>query len=91
MTAIALDDFETVRVPTGVTHIFLRRAGSGPPLLLLHGFPQTHLMWRDVAPPLASRFTVVCADLRGTDRAATPPRQCAPYLRICCRGGGVRS
>ncbi len=43
----------------------LRRAGSGPPLLLLHGNPQTHAMWHLVAPELAVRFTVICPDLRG--------------------------
>jgi haloacetate dehalogenase len=42
-------------------------------LLLLHGFPQTHLMWRDVAPRLARAFTVVCADLRGYGRSSCPP------------------
>ena len=40
-------------------------AGSGPPLLLLHGYPQTHAMWHRIAPALAERFTVVAADLRG--------------------------
>ncbi len=40
-------------------------AGDGPPLLLLHGFPQTHMMWRGVAPRLAGRFKVHCADLPG--------------------------
>jgi haloacetate dehalogenase len=39
--------------------------GSGPPIVLLHGFPQTHLMWRHVAPELAADFTVICPDLRG--------------------------
>lgn len=78
-----LDSFETSQVETGETSIFLRRSGSGPPLLLLHGFPQTHLMWRDVAPRLARRFTVVCADLRGYGQsgcpASTPDH--APYAK----------
>jgi haloacetate dehalogenase len=39
--------------------------GAGPPLLLLHGYPQNHLIWRDVAPALAEDHTVVLADLRG--------------------------
>jgi len=52
--------------------IFIRRKGSGPPLLLLHGFPQTHVMWHRVAPLLASRFTVVCADLRGYGASGKP-------------------
>lgn len=53
--------------------IFVQRWGSGPPVLLLHGFPETHLMWRDVAPLLASDFTVICADLRGYGRSGCPP------------------
>lgn len=47
--------------------------GAGLPLLLLHGFPQSHLMWRDVAPLLADEFTVVCADLRGYGESDCPP------------------
>tara|TARA_R110002110_G_scaffold12615_11_gene59681 strand:- start:1269 stop:2150 length:882 start_codon:yes stop_codon:yes gene_type:complete len=46
--------------------------GSGPPLLLLHGFPQTHAMWRDVAPALAQHFTVVASDLRGYGASGKP-------------------
>ena len=53
--------------------IFLHKFGSGPGLLLLHGFPQTHLMWRDIAPLLAVHFTVVCPDLRGYGRSSCPP------------------
>jgi haloacetate dehalogenase len=47
--------------------------GSGPPLLLLHGHPQTHLTWHKIAPRLAERFTVVAADLRGYGDSAKPP------------------
>jgi pimeloyl-ACP methyl ester carboxylesterase len=54
------------------TTIFAQIQGSGPGLLLLHGFPQKHLMWRDVAPLLARRFTVVCADLRGYGKSGCP-------------------
>jgi haloacetate dehalogenase len=46
--------------------------GSGPPLLLLHGYPQTHAMWHGVAPALARDFTVVCADLRGYGDSSKP-------------------
>jgi haloacetate dehalogenase len=78
-----LDDFTTAEVDTGATTIFVRSHGSGPPVLLLHGFPQTHLMWRGVAPLLAQKFTVVCADLRGYGRSGCPPStpDHAPYAK----------
>ena len=47
--------------------------GSGPSLLLLHGYPQTHAMWHKIAPALADRFTVVMPDLRGYGDSAKPP------------------
>ncbi|HEY3065518.1 MAG TPA: alpha/beta hydrolase [Methylomirabilota bacterium] len=78
-----MDDFETAEVETGETRIFLRRTGAGSPVLLLHGFPQTHLMWRSVAPLLARTFTVVCPDLRGYGRSGCPastPNH-APYAK----------
>jgi haloacetate dehalogenase len=59
------DDFEEFDLEVSATAIHGRRGGSGPPLLLLHGIPQTHLMWRSVAPVLAEEFTVVVTDLRG--------------------------
>ena len=46
--------------------------GSGQPLLLLHGYPQTHAMWHRIGPRLAERFTVVCADLRGYGDSSKP-------------------
>ncbi len=67
------DGFETRRVATSGAEIHLRLGGSGPPLLLLHGYPQTHVMWHRVAPYLAERFTVVAADLRGYGDSAKPP------------------
>jgi haloacetate dehalogenase len=78
-----LDGFETAEVDTGETTIFVRWFGTGPPVLLLHGFPQTHLMWRGVAPRLARRFTVVCADLRGYGRSGCPASapDHAPYAK----------
>lgn len=78
-----MDDFSSEVIETGEAAIFLRRQGSGPPLLLLHGFPQTHLMWRDIAPLLAEDFTVVCADLRGYGASSCPPSTIdhAPYSK----------
>ncbi len=64
-------DERDVDVARGTVHV--RTAGSGPPLLLLHGYPQTHLMWRDVAPALAERFSVVAADLPGYGGSLRPP------------------
>jgi haloacetate dehalogenase len=64
---------EPFTVDTGDAVISGQRYGSGPGLLLLHGFPETHLMWRDVAPRLATSFTVVAADLRGYGDSSTPP------------------
>ena len=63
--------------------IRLRRGGSGPPLLLLHGNPQTHAMWHAVAPELAKRFTVICPDLRGYGGSLKPPAtpDHAPYAK----------
>jgi haloacetate dehalogenase len=64
-----LDEFEASDIEIGRTSLFTRSAGAGPPLLLLHGFPETHIMWRDVAPALASNFRVICADLPGYGRS----------------------
>jgi haloacetate dehalogenase len=64
--------FTMKELQTGETSILVRSSGSGPPLLLLHGFPQTHLMWHKIAPLLARRFTVVCADLRGYGGSGCP-------------------
>ncbi len=67
-----LDGFETREVSTSETRIHLRVGGAGAPVLLLHGYPQTHLMWHRVAPALAERFTVVCPDLRGYGDSGKP-------------------
>ena len=67
------DGFQLEHVPVGGGSIRLRRGGAGPPLLLLHGNPQTHAMWHAVAPALAARFTVICPDLRGYGGSFKPP------------------
>ena len=59
------EGFEQQQIKTSGTTINLVKGGSGPPLLLLHGYPQNHTMWHKVAPLLAQDFTVVVADLRG--------------------------
>ena len=64
--------FSARRIRTAGTEIHCVVGGAGPPLLLLHGYPQTHAMWHRVAPKLAREFTVVCADLRGYGDSGKP-------------------
>ena len=64
--------FDTRDIAVNGTVIRCRVAGSGPALLLLHGHPQSHVMWHRVAPALAEKFSVVCADLRGYGDSARP-------------------
>jgi haloacetate dehalogenase len=64
--------FERVEFDTGEVTIAAAVGGSGPPVLLLHGYPQTRAMWHAVAPVLAERFTVVAADLRGYGDSSKP-------------------
>lgn len=66
-------DFQTQTIQTTGTRIHTLIGGSGPPLLLLHGYPQTHVMWHQIAPRLAQDFTVVCTDLRGYGDSGHPP------------------
>jgi len=65
--------FASRRVATGGAEIFLRSGGEGPPLLLLHGYPQTHACWHKVARELARHCTVVAMDLRGYGASSAPP------------------
>src|ERR1700758_4329541 len=65
--------FEQRRITTSGAEIQLVIGGRGPPLLLLHGYPQTHLMWRKLVPRLASEFTLVIPDLRGYGDSSKPP------------------
>jgi haloacetate dehalogenase len=81
--SFALRDVET---PRGVVHA--RVGGDGPPLLVLHGFPQTHLMWHPVAAALAQRHTVVAADLPGYGASfrPTPQEDHAPHAKRALGG-----
>ncbi len=66
------DGFEAHELPTDRGTIHAMVGGEGPPLLLLHGYPQTHLMWHSAAPRLAEHFTVVAADLSGYGDSLRP-------------------
>lgn len=66
------DGFEEFDVQHDGISIHGRRGGNGPPLLLLHGIPETHLMWHRLAPRLAEAFTVVATDLRGYGDSSAP-------------------
>jgi haloacetate dehalogenase len=65
--------FKTEDIKTSGATIRTLHKGSGPPLLLLHGFPQTHTIWHQIAPRLAQDFTVVLTDLRGYGDSSKPP------------------
>jgi haloacetate dehalogenase len=67
------EGFHTQRIATAGAEIVARIGGSGPPLLLLHGYPQTHRMWHAAASRLAERFTVVATDLPGYGASFRPP------------------
>jgi haloacetate dehalogenase len=72
---MAFEGFELsqITVPDPAGGVSLRVRHSGPPLLLLHGYPETHMMWARVTEGLADSFTVVCPDLRGYGGSTKPP------------------
>jgi haloacetate dehalogenase len=82
MTSI-FEGFTLERIDVGEAELRVRHGGSGPPLVLLHGHPRTHVTWHRVAPQLAREFTVVCPDLRGYGESSKPPTtdDHAPYSK----------
>ena len=70
---MSLPGFEDERRAIGETDYHVAQGGAGSPLLLLHGFPQTHVCWRQVAPRLAAAHRVVAPDLRGYGASQAPP------------------
>src|SRR6201988_5426047 len=81
-------DFAPFRVTAAGTEIFGVKGGDGPPLLLLHGHPQTHMIWHRCASSLAQHFTVAPTDLRG-DGASSKPASDAPHAAYSKRARGA--
>jgi len=69
---VSLQGFEDGRCAVGEASYFVARGGAGSPVLLLHGFPQTHVCWRQIAPELARAHSVVAPDLRGYGASQAP-------------------
>src|SRR5215204_894932 len=74
---------QNIEINTGDATIFLEKSGKGFPLLLMHGFPQMHLMWRDITPLLEKHFTIINVDLRGYGNSSCPSSDAthAPYSK----------
>jgi haloacetate dehalogenase len=69
---LSFEGFQLSHIDVGEVSLRVRHGGSGPPLLLLHGFPETHMMWATVAVGLARDFTVIVPDLRGYGGSSKP-------------------
>lgn len=69
---MTFDGFDLSRIDVGEATLRVRHGGSGPPLLLLHGYPETHMMWAAIAQDLARDFTVIAPDLRGYGESTGP-------------------
>ena len=67
-----LENFISKKIKTTDALINTKIAGTGPPILLMHGYPQTHLMWHKIAPQLSKKFTVIVTDLRGYGDSSKP-------------------
>src|ERR1700739_4278096 len=70
--AISFEDFTPFNIATGDADIYGVKGGSGPPLLLLHGHPQTHMIWHRCVSQLTRHFTVIATDLRGYGASGKP-------------------
>jgi len=80
-------------IDTSAGRIFARSGGEGPPLLLLHGYPQTNVMWHRVAPALAARFRLIIADLPGYGWSDAPAADAAhaPYAKRAMAGAMIEA
>src|SRR3954451_19771653 len=67
------EGFQRARIETSGATIEAVYGGAGPAVLLLHGYPQTHVMWHKIAPRLAEHYTVIAPDLRGYGDSSKPP------------------
>jgi haloacetate dehalogenase len=85
------EGFTLDRVDVGEAELRVRHGGSGPPVLLLHGHPRTHVTWHRVAALLAREYTVVCPDLRGYGESSKPPTtgDHEPYSKRAMARDGV--
>jgi haloacetate dehalogenase len=70
---MGIEGFAEARVSVGEVALSVHRGGSGPALVLLHGFPETHMCWAGIAPRLAEHFDVIVPDLRGYGASDAPP------------------
>ncbi|MBN9669099.1 alpha/beta hydrolase [Labrenzia aggregata] len=77
--------YESVTIEAAGTGFYCRIGGSGPPLLLLHGYPQSHVIWHKIAPLLDKHFTLVLPDLPGYGQSSVPPmtQDHWPYSKRC--------
>ena len=82
------DGFQQDRREIGGVAVNFRMGGEGPPVLLLHGYPQTHAMWHKLAPLMARHYTLVMPDLRGYGDSGKPPTDAdhAPYSKRAMAG-----
>ena len=81
------EGFARTEIKTSGARIVAVHGGKGPPLLLLHGNPFSHLSWHKIAPRLASEFTVVATDLRGYGDSEKPPGGARPQRLFVPRHG----